>query len=136
MQNSVQTITTSQELKARINQLEQRSYEQEMRLKEHWKATYESFKPQNLLRNAITDVAATPNIKNNLLNASIGLLTGMLTRRIIAGPSAGIIKRLAATAVQLGVTKAVADNFTTIKEKAKELFGKKDHSSTHNGTLH
>src|ERR1700722_17311757 len=101
MQNSVQTITTSQELKARINQLEQRSYEQEVRLKDHWKATYENYKPQNLLRNAITDIAATPNIKNNLLNASIGLLTGMLTRRIIAGPSAGIIKRLAATAVQL-----------------------------------
>lgn len=134
MQKSVQIITNSQELKARINQLEQQAYEQETRLKEHWRETYESFKPQNLIRNAITDVASTPNIKNNLLNASIGLLTGMLTRRIIAGPSAGIVKRLAATAVQLGVTKAVADNFTTIKDKAMDLFGRKKSSHKHNGT--
>jgi len=132
MHNTAQ-ITTSQELKDRINKLEQRAFEQEIRLKEHWKDAYESFKPQNLIRNAITDVAATPGIKNNLLNASVGLLTGMLTRRLIAGPSAGIIKRLAATAVQLGVTKAVANNFNSIKEKAKGLFNKKDHS--HNGTL-
>lgn len=134
MQNGVQLITSSKELKNRIKDLEQQAYEQEIRLKEQWRETYESFKPQNLLRNIVSDVAATPNIKGNLLNASIGLLTGMLTRRIIAGPSAGIIKRLAATAVQLGVTKAVANNFTNIKEKAMGLFGKRKHS--HNGIAH
>lgn len=133
MQNSVLIITSSKELKNRIKYLEQRAYEQEVRLKEQWKETYESFKPQNLLRNIVSDVAATPNIKGNLINASVGLLTGMLTRRLIAGPSAGIIKRLAATAVQLGITKAVANNFNSIAEKAKGLF-KKKHS--HNGTLH
>ncbi|HJU45174.1 MAG TPA: hypothetical protein VJ647_00240 [Chitinophagaceae bacterium] len=133
MQQSVQMITSSKELKKRIQYLEQRTHEQEMRLKEQWRETYESFKPQNLLRNIVTDVAATPNIKNNLLNASVGLLTGILTRRLIAGPSAGIVKRLAATAVQLGVTKAVANNFTNIKDKVQRLFSKK-HS--HNGKLH
>ena len=133
MKNSMQVISTSRELKERIQQLEQQTYEQEIRLKEYWKETYESFKPQNLIRNAITDVASTPGIKNNLLSTSMGLLTGMLTRRIIAGPSAGIVKRLAATAIQLGVTKAVANNFSSIKEKAMDLFGKK-HS--HNGVEH
>lgn len=134
MQKSVLIITSSKELKERIKYLEQRAYEQEVRLKQQWRDTYESFKPQNLLRNIVADVADTPNLKGNLLNASVGLLTGMLTRRIIAGPSAGIVKRLAATAVQIGITKAVANNFTAIKEKAMNLFGKNRHS--HNGTEH
>lgn len=125
MPGSNKQVTNSRELRERIEYLEQKAKMQEIRMKEYWEDTYESIKPQNLIRNIITDVAATPNIKSNLLNASAGLLTGMLTRRIIAGPSAGIIKRLAATAVQLGVTKAVANNFSNLKEKVQHLFSRR-----------
>lgn len=132
----MQRILTTKDLKARIQELEIETYQREQNLKERWQETYESFKPQNLLKNVVSDVASTPGIKSSLVNTSIGLLTGLLTRKLIAGRSAGIIKNIFATAVQFGVTKMVANKFPAIKEKAQRLFGKEEHVKQNGATYY
>jgi ABC-type dipeptide/oligopeptide/nickel transport system ATPase subunit len=117
-------ISNNKELQERIEFLENRTKEQKEKMKVLLQDTYESIKPQNLIKNAFSDAVAVPQVRNNMLNSAVGLVTGIITNRLLIGSSAGIFKRIAGRAIQAGITKIVADKFPVIKEKAQGLIEK------------
>jgi hypothetical protein len=104
----MKTINNSQDLKNAILELERKKDVEENELKEKFHETYESYKPANLLKNTMEEVAASPKFRHNLLNVAIGLGAGYLSKKLVIGKSAGIVKRVLGTALQFGITSLVA----------------------------
>ena len=106
--NRMKKINSVTELKRAIIELELKKDAEELMLKSQFKETYNTYKPANILKNTLEEVSASPKFRHNLLNVAIGLGAGYLSKKLIIGRSAGILKRVAGTALQYGVTALVA----------------------------
>ncbi|MDQ3142420.1 MAG: hypothetical protein M3Q56_09270 [Bacteroidota bacterium] len=96
---------------------------QELRsLKEQFHVTYESLKPVNLILNTLKEAAGSSNLKGNLVNTSIGLATGYLSRFFFGNVSKSPVKKLLGTAVLYGVTNVVTKHPGIIKSLGRGLF--------------
>src|SRR5687767_1160463 len=101
-------IKNGDELKEVIAELEKKKDIDEAAMKYQFQETYESYKPANILKNTLTEVSASPKFRHNLFNVALGLGAGYLSRRLMVGRQAGLLKRIIGTAVQFGVTTLVA----------------------------
>src|SRR5690606_25893664 len=117
----MQSISTGQELKNRIEYLENKAHEQEQRLKISFNRAYESIKPINLIRHAFSDAMEEPDIRSNLINTLTGLVTGFISRKIIVGSTAGLFRKFAGTAIQFGITKYIANNLGVLIKKFQAM---------------
>lgn len=118
----MENITTSAELKNAIRILE---FEKEVKgklLKEELLLVHESLKPVNLIKNALSEVASSPYLSENLLGSIVGLATGYISRKIAVGTSGSIFKQLLGTILQFGVTNFVAQHVDTIKIFGQSFF--------------
>lgn len=121
----MEQISSYSDLQERIKFLELRTKEQQDNLQHHLSNTYNSLKPQNLIRNAFSDATASPEVRQNMISTSVGLLTGVLTNKLFMKGSGGVLKKLAGTALQFGVTKLIANNLPLIKAKTEEFIEKR-----------
>jgi len=117
-------ITNSGSLQEAILRLEQRRREQEQDLSAHFKHTYQSLQPMNILRNTFQGVTSSSGVRGNLLRAGLGLGAGLLTKRLFFGGSGSVIKKLLGTAVEVGVTKAVTNKTGNIISDGLNLLKK------------
>ena len=101
-------ISNADELKRAIEELQLKKDAEELILSNHFKAVYNTYKPVNIIKNTIEEVSASPTFRMNLLNVAIGLGAGYLSKRLVVGRSVGLLKRIAGTALQYGVTALVA----------------------------
>lgn len=101
-------IHNSEDLKQAIEELERKKTGEEAAIKYEFQEIYETYKPANILKNTLTEVSASPKFRHNLLNVAIGLGAGYLSQKLVIGRSAGLLKRIAGTALQFGVTSLVA----------------------------
>src|SRR5688500_12678562 len=70
-------------------------------LKEHFYATYESLKPVNMVKKMVGDLFSSPEINNNIVNATLGLITGFLAKKVVVRTSTNPITKLAGTLIEL-----------------------------------
>ncbi|CAM4165720.1 MULTISPECIES: hypothetical protein [Flavobacterium] len=90
-----------------------------MQLKDQYHYTYESFKPINLIKKTIGQMAQSQEFKTNLLSNVVGLATGYISRKVIVGSTHSPMKKILGTVFQLLVTKVVANQ--TEKKIDKEM---------------
>jgi hypothetical protein len=114
------TIQSENLLKS-IAVLELKKKEQEQDLIVHFKKTKESLKPLNLIKNGFKGMINSPDVKDNLLNASMGMGAGIASKKILFGRSSGIIKNVVGSAVELAVANLVSSKGNFIKEKGMQL---------------
>lgn len=118
----MQSISNTYELREAIKLLEvEKAFKGEV-LKEQFHAAYESFRPVNLLKNTLKDIASSPNLINNVLGAAIGLGTGYLSKKIVVGGSGNILRKLLGTIIQAGVTSAVTQHPDAIISLGQFIF--------------
>jgi hypothetical protein len=110
-------IRNMSDLKAAITELEERKTIEEQVLIQELQATYESLKPLNVLKK----VTSSPDVRNNLLKAAIGLGAGVLSQNLIIGASGSVLKKVIGNVLKFGVAALVAKNSGKIKEKGKGL---------------
>ena len=79
----MQEITTTADLKSRIQELEQRQAAEWPLLKEEFLKTYESFKLINILKSTFKQAVDSPDIKSNIINSAIGLTSGIVAKKLI-----------------------------------------------------
>jgi hypothetical protein len=104
-------INSDKTLSEAIRNLEaQRVLELEI-LKRHTEYTLQELNPVNIVKEKIHDGISTIGetvtsfgFKSSLLKTGIGLATGFLTKKLLVGSKAGILKRLLGTAVQAAVS--------------------------------
>ncbi|MDP3557459.1 MAG: hypothetical protein Q8T03_08795 [Bacteroidota bacterium] len=117
----MEKIQNTNDLKAAIIFLEIKQANEKRILIEQFKATYESMKPVNIIKNTIKELITAPDLKNNLVNTTIGIATGYLSKKIAIGSTHNPIKQVLGTLLQLGVTNIVSKNASGIKSGAISL---------------
>lgn len=101
-------ITTMTDLQERIKELQLQEKQQMAILKMQAKQTAEGLRPSNLVKNALSDMAASKTLKQNALKASVGLGAGILVKKLITFNSRGILRKIAGFALQSVTTKLIA----------------------------
>jgi len=118
----MKSITSSAELKDAIQQLEFETTIKGQLLKEQLLLTHESLKPVNLIKNALSEVASSPYLVDNILGASVALATGYISKKIIIAGSGNVIRKLFGSILQFGVTNVVAQHTDTIKSVGQFIY--------------
>lgn len=111
----MQKISSPTELKEIVRILE---LEQELKgeqLKQQLHLTYESLKPVNLLKSNLSEISASPVLVNNIVTASINLITGYLCKKIVVGDSDNVNRKILANIIRVIVAKNLAQNPETVK---------------------
>jgi hypothetical protein len=121
-------------LKNQIQFLEAEQTEKGKIFKEQFYVVYDSLKPLNLFLRTLKEVSLSPNIIDNLLGTTIGLASGYISKKIFVGSSGNLIRKLAGSLLQFGVTNAVSQHPDSIKTIGQyilhNIFSKKDSKST------
>jgi hypothetical protein len=122
------------ELKARIAETEIQQQNLRMLLKNDLHNFRESLKPINLIKNVIKKATGSAGVKSLLLDTSIGMTAGYLTRRVMVGRSRNILLKLAGSVLQFGISNFVRKNPKVIKSAGghilKSIFKKKRQPET------
>jgi len=118
----MENITTSAGLKEAIQILEFEQIGNGQRLEVDFYVAFDSLRPANLIKSTIFNIASSPNLIDNVLGGAIGLATGYLSKKIVVGASASILKKLLGSILQFGVTTVVAQHPDSIKSIGQYIF--------------
>ncbi len=126
----MKSITTSADLKTAIRKLELQQAHELVLLKEAYIKTCESLKPVNIIKSSFKDLVAAPGLKTDVINAAIGLTTGIVAKKLMIGKTINPFKKLLGIIVEMAVAGTVAKNTDEIKAAGsaifKRLFTKKE----------
>jgi len=106
----MKNVTSVNELKEAILLLEIKKSNEGRMLKERFHLTVESLQPVNLLKDKLNDIVTSPSLKHDIVNASLGLAVGYLSKKIAVGATHNPIKQLFGALLQVGVTSLVSKN--------------------------
>jgi hypothetical protein len=104
----METITPATNLLIAIQLLEVEQEAKAKLLKEQFYITYESLKPVSILKNAIKEVATSPDLVDNVVGTVTGLAAGYLSKKMFVGKSGSIVRNLFGSLVQFGITNLVS----------------------------
>ena len=130
----MQKINSEGSLRSAILQLESKQEEEGRLLKEHFLIAYESVKPINLILNTFKEIVASRDLKDNILNTTVGLTTGYFSKLLFERGTINPFKKLMGNALMFGIVDLVAKNPETVKSLGKTLlkiFRKKPVGSFH-----
>jgi hypothetical protein len=118
----MENITTTEELKKAIELLEFEQLYKGQIVKEQLLIVHEALKPFNLIKSTISEATSSPYLIDNILGAAVGLASGYVSRKIVIGRSANVLRKLIGSALQFGVTNVVARHADSIKTFGQNLF--------------
>lgn len=108
-------------LHAAIDKLKLKEKIQKELLVENFHTTYEGFKPANLIKKSIFKLLHMPEVKQNLVNTTVGLGAGLLSKKILIGKSSNFFKRMLGMAIEFGVAGLITKNSEAIKSKGIKI---------------
>lgn len=111
----MQTITSTADLKKAIQLLENEHSANGRQLKAQFYATYESFKPVNLIRSALHDITSSPHMVDNILGTTFGLAAGLVSNVVFKGLAGPGLRRVISPVLQSGVTSFVAKHTGSLR---------------------
>lgn len=111
----MQGINSATDLRDAILQLENRQAEEGKMLREQFHFTYNSIRPINLLRSTFEQATASPEIKDTILNSTVGLTAGYLSKLFFEGASKSPLKKLLGTILMFSIKNIVAKNPRIVK---------------------
>jgi hypothetical protein len=103
------------ELKNAIQILEFDHTVRKQLIKEQVGLLSENLKIVNLIRNNLQEMSSSPDITDKILGVTVGLASGYISKKIIAGGSANIARKLLGSLLQLGITTVISQHPDTIK---------------------
>jgi hypothetical protein len=116
-------VKNSKDLEQAIAELELKAASQRKDIEETFSSVAENLKPLNLVKNGVRSIFS-PEHREELVNAMVGLGTGVLSRKLLIGKGKGILGKAAGKAMEWGIAGLVSNNAEKIKEKAGALIDK------------
>lgn len=120
----MEKIYSLSDLNNAILLLESKQAVEEMKLKEQFQLTYESLKPLNILKNIFKQASKSEDLKENIINNSIGLTAGYLSKMMFEKTTNSPLKKIFGTIVLFSVKKIVENNTELIMSLADKFLGK------------
>ncbi len=108
-------------LQQQINHLQQQQQKQVADVKAAATILVESVKPINILKSAVHSITTEPTIKENVVDAAVGLVTGLITKKLVVGKSSNIFKKLLGDGIQFLVTNFVINKLPIVKSSLKTI---------------
>ncbi len=117
-------IVSLTDLREAIRQMEDKWKDEGKIVKEQFEVTYESIKPINLIKSTLQEVGSSPELRGNVLNASVGLAAGFVSKAVFVGFSANPVRKLVGTLLMFGITNFVAKRSDLIGRIGRNLMAK------------
>ena len=117
-------INNSSDLHTSIAKLEQQKEFQKDLLTQQFHATCDSLKPINILKNSLNKVVHSPGTVENIINTTVSLGVGLLSKKLLIGKSSSIIKKILGTAMEFGVAGLISKQSNSIKLGGLNLLSK------------
>ena len=118
----MQKISSETGLRDAILQLETQRTDEGKMLREQFNHTIEGLQPINLIKSTFREAVVSRDLKENIINTSVGLTAGYLTKIVFAGVMKTPLTKLLGTALMFGVTNLVAKNPEAVKSLGKGFF--------------
>jgi hypothetical protein len=118
----MQKIFTETDLRAAILELEGRQAVEQKLLRAQFLVAVDSIKPVNLIKSAFFEVAGSEDIQDNILNSTVGLSAGYLSKFLFQSVSNSPLKKILGTALMFGIKNLVAKNPEIVKSVGKLFF--------------
>jgi hypothetical protein len=109
-------------LKEAIRLLEEEQALNGKLLLKQFNQTYESLKPLNIIKNTISEVVTSSDLMDNILNTSVGIATGYLSKKVIVAGSDNKLRKLFGSILQYGVTNLVTNNPEAVKSIGQYIY--------------
>jgi len=106
-------------LRDAILQLEIQRTKEGKILKEQFYLAVDSVKPINLIKNTFKEAVASRDLKYDIVNTSVGLTAGYLSKIVFTSVLKTPLTKLLGTALMFGITNLVARNPETVKSLGK-----------------
>lgn len=101
-------------LKESIRLLELRQAEEGRLLKEQFRITYESLKPVNLIKSSILELTSSTEVKNNLFESLLAVISAYLSKNIITSNS-NIFMKIFRVFAHFGLSNLIINNAESIR---------------------
>ena len=118
----MQTIVTESDLRVAILHLESRQAEEAKLMKAQFLVAVESIKPINLIKSAFIEATESEDLQDNLVNSTIGLSAGYISKLLFQGISHSPLRKILGTAVMFGIKNLVAQNPEAIRRGGRIFF--------------
>lgn len=132
-------IQSLSDLDDAIKLLKFKKAEEENLLKELVYMTYENVKPINMIKNLFKDSVDPEDMKDSLLNTSVGYGVGYLTKILFQGLVRVPFKKFIGSALMLSVENLIAKNpmvVNTLTSFLLNTFGKKSATNVDKDEVH
>ena len=86
-------------------------------LKNQFYSTCESLKPINLVKDSFKELVQSSDLKGDILDTTLSLATGYLSKKVITGFGQTPIKNFFGTLFQIGITNVVSKNIVDLKSE-------------------
>ena len=127
------SITSVDALHEAIAALERRRREQEQGLNNSFLHVVEGLKPVNVIKTIARDLAESPGVRHQALNAGLGLVAGYAVRKLLFGAQSGPLKKILGAALQVGITGLVGGKGDAIQAAGSQLLRSVLVNRDHNG---
>lgn len=111
----MQKIDSTSSLSETIHELEVRRVEEGKILKQQANQAYENIKPINLIKSTFKEALAAQDLRTDIINLSLGLIAGYVSKRVFSGLEDSPLKKLLGTSLQFGITLFIIKNPETIQ---------------------
>jgi hypothetical protein len=108
-------INNEQELEAAIAAMESQHRHEGRLLIDEFNQAFERIQPKNILKNIFTEATSSPELKDNLINTTVGIATGYATKLLVSSGSAGPIRKLIGSGLMFGVSNLISNNPEKVK---------------------
>ena len=120
----VMKINNLADLHTAIQKLEQQKESEKDLLIQQFHITTESLKPINILKNSLNKVIHSPSTVENIINTTVSLGVGLLSKKFLIGKSSSLVKKILGTAMEFGVAGLISKQSSSIKLGGLNLLSK------------
>ncbi len=111
----MQMITSSNELRAAIVALELAQGQAGATLKTEFYVAFYKIQPINIIKSTVKEAIQSPDLKEDLINASLGMALGFVSKSLFEGETHSPTRKLIGKALMSGVTFMVVKNPEFVK---------------------
>jgi hypothetical protein len=115
-------INSETDLRDAILELENKRAGEEKMLREQFYLAADSVRPINIIKSTFREAIVSRDLKNDIINTSVGLTAGYLFKTAFAGVMKSPLRKVLGTALMFGITEVVARNPETVKSLGKGFF--------------
>ncbi len=108
-------------LKRAILRLENQQAEESAELKEQLRLVAQNIEPLNLLKKTFRAAAASQDLKQDIINTSVGLGAGFISKRFLKDVAKSPLKKLIGVALIFGVTAIIVKKPEIVKSIGSSL---------------